>query len=69
MIPRPDLISILRQFASGDLSGIRAARLLGDDVSPSDVFVWARDAGLLDKPPTEEDRYFAAQARRVLGLT
>ena len=59
---------VILQYAEGKLSALKAASLLGDNVSVSEVILMLHDAGLPPPlPPPDQQRAELAHARRVLG--
>ena len=60
---------VLRRYAKGEISALKAAALLGNDVSVAEVFIMLRQAGLEPpRPSPEQERAELEHARRVLGL-
>jgi hypothetical protein len=60
---------VIRRYADGEISALKAASLLGDGVSVADVIVMLHLAALPPPlPPPEQQQAELAHARRVLGL-
>lgn len=60
---------VIRRYADGEISAMRAADELGGNATVADVIVMLRRAGLKPpEPPPEQARAELAHARRVLGL-
>jgi hypothetical protein len=61
--------SVLRRYAAGKISALKAAALLGDRVTVGDVFVMLLQAGLQPSRPSQQrERAELEHARHVLGL-
>jgi hypothetical protein len=60
---------VLRRYAAGEISVLKAAALLGDKVTVGDVFVMLLQAGLQPpRPSPDRERAELEHARHVLGL-
>ncbi len=61
--------SIIARYARGEISIMRAAALLGDDVSVSEVFLMLLAAGFTPPlPPPEQQAAELRHAIQALGL-
>jgi hypothetical protein len=60
---------VILRYASGEISAMQAAGLLGRRATVADVIVMLRQAGLkLPRPPPEQERAELEHARQVLGF-
>jgi hypothetical protein len=65
----PGVDPVIQRYASGEISAMQAASLLGDRVSVADVIVMLYQAGLSPPlPPADQQKAELAHARRILGL-
>ena len=61
--------AIVRRYAAGEVSAMKAAGLLGGDTVVADVIVMLRTLGLPPpEPPPEQQAAELAHARRVFGM-
>jgi hypothetical protein len=60
---------VIRRYAAGEISAMKAASMLGDWATVADVITMLRAAGLTPPLPSEEQQKAElAHARHVLGL-
>jgi len=61
--------AVIRRYASGEITAIQAASLLGGRTTVADVILLLRQAGLQPpRPPPEQERAALEQARKILGM-
>ena len=59
----------IRRYASGEISAMQAATLLGVKANVADVIVMAARAGFAPpEPPPEQQAAELAHAKRILGI-
>ena len=60
---------VIRRYAAGEISAMKAAGLLGEPASVADVIAMLHAAGLPPPlPPEQHQRTELAHAKRILGL-